>query len=65
MKSDNKAANKHMEYKYLLLKFGILMDVPIFPGGPPGPYKRRGASMSHPALGGKGGRVRKQGQGIT
>ena len=27
--------------------------------------KRRGPSMFHPALGGQGGRVRKQGQGNT
>ena len=65
MNSDNKARNKHTEDKYQLLKFGIMMDVPIFLEGPPGPRKRRGPCMSDPALGGQGGRVRKQGQGNT
>ena len=35
-------------------------DVPIFLKGPPGLYKRRGASVPHPVL--EGGRFRKQGQ---
>jgi hypothetical protein len=30
---------------------------PIFLKGPPGPYKRRGAGMSLPGIGGLGGRV--------
>ena len=51
MNSDNKATNKHTKDKYQLLKFCIMMDGPIFPEEPPGPHKRRGPSMSDPALG--------------
>ena len=42
-----------------------LNDVPIFIKGPPCPYKRRGASVPHLVVCGQGGRLRKQGQGIT
>ena len=38
MNSDNKATNKHTEDKYPLLKFGIMLDVPIFLEDPTGPY---------------------------
>ena len=63
--SDSNSTNKHKEDKYPLLNFGLMLDVPIFLEGPPGPYKRRGDSMSHPELGGLGGRVWKKGQGKT
>ena len=65
MISDNKATNKHTEDKYQLLKFGIMMDVPAFLEGPTNTQKNMGPNVSHPVLGGQGGRVRKQGQGNT
>ena len=53
--------NKYTEDKNQQLKFCIMEDVPIFLKGPPGPYK---ISVPHPMMGGRGGRLRKQGQEI-
>ena len=54
MNSDNNSTQLNKEDKYPLLKFGIMLDVPILLEGPPSPYKRRGSRSVVPQNGWSG-----------